>query len=216
MRCSRQVSALRRELERLGPTALRDRALAAGVSPKMVETWHTTAEYEKEMAAMRTEMRQLRANIGAGGIVRRELVQQVGPTRRLLTSAQPLSNDVARWACVLTPTALLCGRVAQGNAPQRSAQRPAGFGSEKAWDLALRECYGDFVRQHGIAPGVHRLRELLQAGGHCGAALAPRYPRQPEDADFHPWNNDPNQAARAPRRPIELHRVPGHLRGFGR
>eukprot|EP01045_Picozoa_sp_COSAG04_P045391 COSAG04_NODE_15888_length_517_cov_0.741627_1_plen_120_part_10 len=79
-RCSRQVSALRRELERLGPTALRDRALAAGVSPKMVETWHTTAEYEKEMAAMRTEMRQLRANIGAGGIVRRELVQQVGPT----------------------------------------------------------------------------------------------------------------------------------------
>ena len=80
MRCSRQVSALRRELERLGPTALRDRALAAGVSPKMVETWHTTAEYEKEMAAMRTEMRQLRANIGAGGIVRRELVQQVRPT----------------------------------------------------------------------------------------------------------------------------------------
>ena len=85
-RCSRQVSALRRELERLGPTALRDRALAAGVSPKMVETWHTTAEYEKEMAAMRTAMRQLRANIGAGSIVRRELVQQVSPTDRLPTT----------------------------------------------------------------------------------------------------------------------------------
>ena len=196
------MSALRRELERLGPPALRDRALAAGVSPKMVETWHTTAEYEKEMAAMRTEMRQLRANIGAGGIVRRELVQQVGPTtfqrdadRSLGCRTLVAHTNGAVFPTKRLPTTFIvglqlltprCACVAQGSAPQRSAQRPAGFGSEKAWDLALRECYGDFVRQHGIAPGVHRLRELLQAGGHCGAALAPRYPRQPEDADFHP------------------------------
>ena len=103
--------------------------------------------------------------------------------RRCVPNQAPVNETFLSGLQLLTPR---CACVSQGSAPQRSAQRPAGFGSEKAWDLALRECYGDFVRQHGIAPGVHRLRELLQAGGHCGAALAPRYPRQPEDADFHP------------------------------
>jgi hypothetical protein len=51
----------------------------------------------------------------------------------------------------------------------------------------------------------------------CGAQLAPRYPRHPDDLHFHPWNNDSKQrGVRAPLRAIELHRVRGELRGFCR
>ena len=85
----------------------------------------------------------------------------------------------------------------------------------KKWELLLRETYADFVREHGVAPGVHRLRKELET--KCGARLAPRYPRNTEDADFHPWNNDPRQiGTRAPLRSIELHRVPGHLTAYNR
>lgn len=136
-------------------------------------------EYERQVKELRREMRQLRANIAAGQIVRSEAVADgSGP-------------------------------------PPRSAQRPPSFGSAKKWELALREIYADFVREHGVAPGVYRLRELMAA--KCGARLAPRYPRAAEDRDLHPWNNDPRQiGVRVPLRSIELHRVAGHLTAFNR
>lgn len=138
-----------------------------------------SVEYERQIKELRQEMRQLRANIRAGQIVRREALRDgSGP-------------------------------------PARSAQRPPSVGSVKKWELLLRETYADLVREHGIAPGVHRLRTELKA--KCGARLAPRYPRCEEDADLHPWNNDPRQiGTRAPLRSIELHRVPGHLTAYNR
>lgn len=138
-----------------------------------------SVEYERQIKELKQDMRQLRANIRAGQIVRREALRDgSGP-------------------------------------PPRSAQRPPSFGSVKKWELMLRETYADCVREHGVAPGVHRLRKELET--KCGARLAPRYPRCTEDADFHPWNNDPRQiGTRAPLRSIELHRVPGHLTAYNR
>ena len=138
-----------------------------------------SVEYERQAKELRHEMRQLRANIRAGQIVRRE---------DLRFGSAP---------------------------PARSAQRPPSLGSVKKWGLLLRETYADLVREHGVAPGVHRLRKELET--KCGARLAPHYPRYEEDADLHPWNNDPRQVGtRAPLRSIELHRVPGHLTAFSR
>lgn len=138
-----------------------------------------SVEYEQQTRQLRYEMRQLRANIQAGKIVRREAVRDG------------------------------CGP------PARSAQRPPSFGSVKKWELLLRETYADCVREHGIAPGVHRLRKELEA--KCGARLAPRFPRCEEDADLHPWNNDPRQkGTRAALRCIDLYRMPGHLAAYNR
>ena len=138
-----------------------------------------SVEYERQAKELRHEMRQLRANIRAGQIVRRE---------DLRFGSAP---------------------------PTRSAQRPPSIGSVKQWELLLRETYADLVREHGVAPGVHRLRKELET--KCGARLSPHYPRIEEGADLHPWNNDPRQVGtRAPLRSIELHRVPGHLRAFSR
>jgi hypothetical protein len=142
-------------------------------------TTDESVEYERQIKELRQEMRQLRANIRAGQIVRREALHDgSGP-------------------------------------PARSAQRPPSFGSVKKWELLLRETYADLVREHGIAPGVHRLRVELET--KCGARLAPRYPRCEEDTDLHPYNNDARQiGTRAPLRSIELHRVPGHLTAYNR
>jgi hypothetical protein len=81
--------------------------------------------------------------------------------------------------------------------------------SQKQWEHALRDAYADETRENGMPPGAHRLLACMRQT--FGAQLAARYPRDPRDANFHPWNNDATQkGARVPLHTIALGRRPWH------